>query len=135
MSSDKSTKEHENAAISSLPELHKTTGWRITTSIHARSQAHIRHPNKTSEDWQSLHRNVVHGLIKSKDKHDGSNFIHSTSHGHSVVAHVNHRRKEVHIVTVLDKGMLHATEKDDHKMTVENCCAMSFKEFMNDSNV
>lgn len=133
MSSYKTSKEeieHENSLKSSLPELHKTTGWRVTTSTHSRSQALVRHPHKTTEDWQALHRNIVHGLIKSKIKNDGTHLIHSTSHNHAIVAAVNHKKKEVHVITVLESGKSKAMSPDDHKIIVEYSNILTFKEFI-----
>lgn len=134
MLSDNKSKEEierENSLKSSLPELHKTTGWRVTTTVHARSQALIRHPHKTTEDWQAFHRNIVHGLIKSKVKNDGTHLIHSISHKHAVIATVNHKKKEVHIVTVLGNDMSKTMSPDDHKTIVESFKLLTFEEFLN----
>ncbi len=133
MSQDNSKGELEraNASKSALPELHKTTGWRIETTTHARSQALIRHPLKTAEDWQSLHRNIVHGLISAKDKNNGTHLIYSASHDHGVIAAVNHKKKEIHVVTVLEHKKQKMMHPDDHKIIVEDIKTLSFREWIN----
>ena len=120
--------EHDNAATSTLQRKYKTNGWNIASSTHAMSQASARHPSKTPEDWQAFHRNVVHGLIKAPTKHTGANLIYSTSHDHGVVAHVDHRKKEINIITVLPKGKSHTTHEGDAKTIVESL--LSFREFI-----
>lgn len=98
----------------------KTTGWTIDHGSHAMERAKQRFPDKSDDDWMKFHRNVVHGLMKSKERYNGVHLIYSQSHDHGVVARVDRKKKHIRYITMLPKGKNHTTDDSDVKLMVEH---------------
>lgn len=114
------------AASDSNLKPHKTIGWNITVSNHAKERANLRFPKKSKTDWEEFHRNVLHGLLRQDDKKSGVHLIYSKSHNHAVIADVNRKNKSIHYVTLPPEGHSHATHIGDNKIMVESKIIIEF---------
>jgi hypothetical protein len=108
-----------HAESSKLHKTYKTNGWKIDSSVHARARAQIRHPNKSSEEWEKFHRNVARGLINCPKTPSGFHVIFSKSHNMGVAAHVDREHKKVSYISVLPSGRSHA-KTGDTELKVES---------------
>lgn len=91
---------------STLPVLHTNKTHKFTASIHARNQAEDRHPEYTSNQWKDFHSKVEAHLntLNRNEKKGGPHLFYSKSHDVGYVASVDHKKRSVHVITVLPKG-------------------------------
>lgn len=115
---EQETKDAEHSSLQSCRVTADKKPWNVIAGTHARARAFVRHPEKDSVGWQDLHRKVLRG-IESAPKKNGMYVAMSKSHGHGVVAHIDHDIHTMRIHTILDKGQKHATHEGDHKILVE----------------
>lgn len=95
--------------------------WDFVPSIHAASQAKDRRPDFSHDDWKKLHTKIHNHLesLPADKKKNGEHLFHVKSADQSYVAHVDHPKKTVRIITVLPKGKHNAKEGTD-KHTMES---------------
>ena len=113
-------KDVENSKHATLHRKYNTTGWSLQAKTHPLGQSYERHPNKTKEEWESFHRNIIHGLKASGHKHNGEYLFYSKSHAHGAIAIVDHKNNHIEYKTILATGRDRATHDDDTKVIVEN---------------
>jgi hypothetical protein len=113
-------KDEANSKHATLHRKYKTNGWTLQAKTHPLGQSFERHPNKSKEDWEAFHRNIVHGLKASKHRHFGEYLFYSKSHDHGAIAIVDHKNKHIEYKTILATGRSHSTHENDTKVMVES---------------
>lgn len=97
----------------------QVNGWNIKTSVHAGSQAYVRRPEFKKEDWQDLHKKVI-GHVENNNIPNGEHIFYSGKKRQGFVGEVNHQKKQLKVITVLDRGASRVAHSDTGKHIVEN---------------
>lgn len=91
---------------SQFPDFHRGKIYSFVGTGHTKTQSELRHKDLTSDDWKDLHSKVEDHLhtIPKTEKKDGEYLFYSKSKDIGYVAHVNHKERKVHVITVLPKN-------------------------------
>ena len=116
----KRTKDDEtaNGADSSINKVLKYRDWTFKPTTHAASQAKDRRPEFSLDDWKKMHAKVHAHVTSDTSKTNGEHLFHSKSADQSYVANVDHKNKEIRVITVLPKGK-HNPKEGTKKYTME----------------
>lgn len=112
------SEEESHGSDSAINKTLKYRDWTFKPTTHAASQAKDRRPEFSLDDWKKMHAKVHDHVYNDQNKTNGEHLFHSKSQDQSYVANVDHKNKEIRVITVLPKGK-HNPKEGTKKYTME----------------